>query len=93
MSGAMQVQIDLDYPIQVDGVEVRYLTMRRPKVRDQKIADAQGGSDGEREIRLFANLCAVAPRDIEDLDMADYAQLQGVFADFLNRKSVMKTSA
>ena len=93
MSGAMQVQIDLDYPIQVDGVEVRYLTMRRPKVRDQKIADAQGGSDGEREIRLFANLCAVAPRDIEDLDMADYAQLQGVLADLLNRKSVMKTSA
>ena len=88
----MQQQIDLLYPIQVDGVQVSYFTMRRPKVRDQKIAEAQGGSDAEREIRLFANLCAVAPRDIEELDMADYAQLQETYSAFRKPSSTTKTS-
>ena len=32
---------------------------------------------------LFANLCAVAPETIHDLDLLDYRQLQTAFTDFI----------
>lgn len=35
------------------------------------------------EIRLFANLCEVAPAVIEDLHMADYQRLQELYQSFL----------
>jgi len=60
------------------------LTMRRPKVRDMLAAEKAKGNDAEKEILLFANLCEVAPADIEALDMADYQQLQKVYKDFLS---------
>lgn len=92
MSGAMQVQIDLDYPIQVDGVEVRFLTMRRPKVRDQKASAVAGKTDVDKELALFANLCMVAPSTLDELDMVDYGKLQDAYSGFRKPSSEMTTS-
>lgn len=75
--------IALDYPIEADGVRLERLTIRRPKVRDLLTANKSGGGDDvQREIRLFANLCEVAPETIEGLDMADYGKLQEAYAGF-----------
>ena len=64
----------------VDGERHEALTMRRPKVRDVKSAERSGGgSNAETEIRLFANLCEVAPAVIEELDLEDYERLQAEF--------------
>jgi hypothetical protein len=60
------------------------LTLRRPKVRDMLASDKTKGSDAEKEIALFANLCEVAPADIESLDMADYQALQKAYQGFLS---------
>ena len=60
------------------------LTLRRPKVRDMLAADKASGSDAEKEVRVFANLCEVAPAVIEALDMADYQALQERYAGFLS---------
>ena len=38
----------------------------------------------DSEIRMFANLCEVAPAVIEELDMADYMRLQRVYEGFLS---------
>ena len=76
--------IKLKHPITIDGAEVSELNLRRPKVRDVRAADKAGSSDGEREIRLFANLCEVTPAAIEELDMADYLQVQRAYQDFLS---------
>lgn len=78
--------IKLDHPIAVDGVEVTELTLRRPKVRDVRAADKSSGSDGAREIRLFANLCEQTPAAMEELDMADYLKIQEAYQDFLSPK-------
>lgn len=77
-------KINLDYPVRIDGVEVKVLQMRRPKVKDQLAADKFGGGDAEKEVRLFANLCEVAPDTIEELDLADYTKLQGEYKGFLS---------
>ena len=77
-------EIKLQYPITVDGEEVAVLTMRRPKVKDQLAADKTTGTDAEKEIRMFANLCDIAPSALDELDLADYVKLQEVFTGFLS---------
>lgn len=81
----MTAEILLDYPVEIDGVSVGHLTMRRPKVRDKKVSDAQGGTEAEREATFFANLCMVSPKVIDELDLVDYAKLGEAFLGFLNR--------
>lgn len=77
------VAVALKYGTAVDGADVKTMTMRPPLARDSR--DAQRGSDGpaDMEIKLIANLCAMAPETIEELHMADYVLLQKAYSDFL----------
>ena len=76
--------ISLQYPITVDGAVIEQITVRRPRVRDRLIAEKTPGNEVEKEIRLLANLCEMAPDAIEMLDMADYLKLQECLAGFLS---------
>ena len=80
----MSETVTLKYPVTHDGAEHTTLTMRRAKARDSRDAQRGGGSSADNEIRLFANLCEVAPGVIEELDMADYMRLQRVYEGFLS---------
>ena len=74
--------IKLKYPITVDGVTYNELNMRRSKVRDRLAVTAMKCSDEQKEITLFANLCEVAPKVIEELDETDYTSVQKVYMGF-----------
>jgi len=76
--------IKLKYPIDVAGEKITSLNLRRPKVRDMLAADRASGSDAEKEVSLFANLCEVSPDAIMELDGADYQQLQEIYSGFLS---------
>ena len=76
------MQIKLLHPVVSDGTELRVLSLRRPKVRDVLLAAKIGGTDEEKEIRVLANLCEVAPDVVEELDMADYKKLQDGYRSF-----------
>lgn len=80
------VEIALDFPIKIDGVECSRLTLRRPKVGDILAAEegAKGRSEKEIEILSFANLCQVTPAEIRDLDLGDYQKLAKAFSAFLS---------
>lgn len=78
----MNMQIKLSHPVVSDGTELRVLSLRRPKVRDVLLAAKIGGTDEEKEIRVLANLCEVAPDVVEELDMADYKKLQDGYRSF-----------
>ena len=58
--------------------------MRPPRARDSRDAQRGGGASAEIEIRLYANLCEVAPAVIEELHMVDYLQLNAAFEGFLS---------
>ena len=79
------MQIKLSHPVMSDGTELRVLNLRRPKVRDVILAAKLGGSDEEKEVRMFANLCEVTPETIEDLDIADYKELQESYKAFFEK--------
>lgn len=78
------MKLTLRHPVTHDGTEYKELSMRRAKARDSRDAQRGGGTPADHEIRMFANLCEVAPEVIEELDMADYVQLQKGYEDFLS---------
>lgn len=81
--------IKLKFPIETDGENCTNLTMRRSKVKDRLvIAKMKTASDEEKEIRLFANLCEVSPNIIEELDEADYANLQKTYMGFFESEGI-----
>jgi len=80
----MSESIKLKYPIDVAGEQITSLNLRRPKVRDMMAADKASGSEAEKEVSLFANLCEVSPDAIMELDGKDYQQLQETYSGFLS---------
>ena len=83
MNAPSPASLDLRYPVEVDGATHTTLTMRPPRARDSRDAQRGAGSAGDMEIRLFSNLCEVAPAVIEELHMADYQRLQETYQGFL----------
>ena len=83
--------ITLKYPVTVDGATHATLTMRRPKVRDERDARRRGGDPVDQELRLFGNLCEIAPNVIEELDAADYDRIQEAYFDFFPEGSRRRT--
>lgn len=77
------VDIELKYPVTVEGHEYKKITMRAPKVRDQIVAQKASGKE-EMELTLFANLCEITPDVLEELELADYSQLHSAYHDFLS---------
>lgn len=79
-------KIELDFPIQVSGVEVKHLVMRRPKVRDEVAFTKCKGDESDKTLQLLASLCEVAQDDLLELDSADWAKLEAQFQDFKGAK-------
>lgn len=80
----MGVDIVLKHGFKVSGVETKKIHMRAPTVGDTLAADKLGGSDAEKEIAMFANLCQVAPAELHAMHMADYKKLQEAWASFFD---------
>jgi len=81
--------IELKYEIESGGQTYKKLSMRRSKVKDRLVvAKMKSASDEEKEIRLFANLCEVEPKIIEELDESDYATLQKAYMDFFKSEGI-----
>ena len=79
-------KIELDFPIEISGVAVKHLTMRRPKVRDEMAFAKSKADDADKAINLMASLCEVSPDDLLDLDSADFAKLEAQLLDFKGAK-------
>lgn len=79
-------KIELDFPIQVSGVEVKHLIMRRPKVRDEVAYTKCKGDDSDKTMQLLSSLCEVAQDDLLELDAADFAKLEKQYQDFKGAK-------
>jgi len=81
--------IKLNYPIESNGQNISELNMRRSKVKDRLlVAKMKNAPDEEKEIRLFANLCDLEPKAIEELDESDYANLQKAYMDFFKSEGI-----
>lgn len=84
-------KITLDYPLMIDGKEVKDLTMRRAKVRDLLRAADCGSSAAVQEVALFGRMCGINPEDFHEMDVCDYSKIQEAYQGFLSSKP--KTAA
>lgn len=75
--------ITLPRPITLAGVEQTAMRMREPTVEDQIVASELKGSDAQKEVTMFANLCEVSPADIRGLPMKAWKRLQEAYSGFL----------
>ncbi|GHS91591.1 hypothetical protein AGMMS49949_02230 [Alphaproteobacteria bacterium] len=75
--------IKLDHPIQVNGIALKEIFLRRPKVRDRLVVDKMTVSDAEKEVLLIANLAEISREAVEELDLSDYSKIQRQLQNFL----------
>lgn len=87
MDNRASAKIDLDFPIEISGVQVKHLVMRRPKVRDEVVFSKSKADDADKTLQLLASLCEVSPEDLMELDSADFAKLEQQFSSFKGAKS------
>lgn len=80
-------KIELDFPIEISGVEVKHLVMRRPKVRDLMAAQKGGGSEADMGVALVANLCEITPDEVLELDSLDWDKCEAQVAAFKSARS------
>ena len=74
------MEIKLEHPFTIaTGKRIDVLTMRRAKVKDLKAANRFGDKPEDQEIALLAILTDLTPEDVQEMDLADYTQLQGSF--------------
>ncbi len=78
-------KIIFHYPVEVDGETFSEVTMRPGKARDRLAAQktVPVGSPEEAEPQLFANLCEVPVKVVEELYDIDYNQLMEAYQSFL----------
>ncbi|EGV38451.1 phage tail assembly protein [Neisseria weaveri] len=72
-------EIKLKYPVRLaTGEMLEKLTLRRPKVGDIR-AVAGLATDAEQELAIMARISGLVPEDLDELDLADYKQVQDWF--------------
>ncbi|MCR9529231.1 phage tail assembly protein [Vibrio alginolyticus] len=87
-----KTEVKLAYPVELNGQKIEVLNLRRPKVRDQLIADKQNKNDADKEVHLMSLLAEVEPAVIQELDMEDYTEVQKVIVGFRKKNSESETS-
>lgn len=76
--GATQT-VKLKYPVRLaTGETLTELKLRRPRVGDLR-AVAHLSGDAEQELAIFARITGLVPEDLDELDLADYKQVQDWF--------------
>lgn len=68
----------------IDGVKTSAVSMREPTVLDQLISEGTKGTDLEKEVRIFANLCDLAPDSIKGLSVRNYKRLVVTYLGFVD---------
>jgi uncharacterized protein (DUF58 family) len=83
------VCITLDTPLNTPNGTVSTITLRRGKAKDMMAAQRAEKDPARGEILLISMLAQekVTPEDLEELDMADLAEVQAAFQSLFVRQS------
>lgn len=76
------LKIELSKAVEIDGAQIKTVTMREPTVQDQLDVQAIKGSEAHREVTLMANLCDLTPDQVKAMTMRNYRRLQAALEVF-----------
>lgn len=82
MDNRKEVEIALDFPVQLADRKLEKVTIRRPLMRD--MLKHQIGLDMTLQdtVNLIADLCGLVPDDVEALDTCDFEKLHSQLLRF-----------
>lgn len=81
------VTLPLEYPVKdvKDGTLIDEVTIRRPKVKDLKMADDEEGDIAESVV-LISGLSGLRKSEVEAMDFLDFKSISGVIQEFTKGK-------
>lgn len=82
MDTRKQVEIALDFPVQLADRLLDRVVMRRPAIGDLIDYPIYDVKDMKGELRLYAELCDLNPEELRLVDAADYDKIQKQFISF-----------
>lgn len=77
-----QVDICLDFPVQLADRKLEKITMRRPTVGDLLKHNLEVDISFKDSVVLLADLCGLVPEELELLDFYDFEKLQAQLLSF-----------
>lgn len=77
-----EVEITLDFPVQLADRVLDRVTMRRPTIGDLVDHPIYDNKDIKGEFMLYAELCNLNPEELRLVDSADYDKIQKQFISF-----------
>ncbi|WP_018694449.1 phage tail assembly protein [Algicola sagamiensis] len=69
------IPFELDYPVNIDGVETNQLNLRRPKGKDIKKMQLSKKDELVKSYEFFADLAGIPPSVIDEMDAEDLKKL------------------
>lgn len=83
MDNRKEVEIALDFPVQLADRKLERVIMRRPTIGDLLKHNINGANyELKDDIGFYADLCGLVSDDMEKLDMTDYEKIQKQFFRF-----------
>ena len=77
-----EVEISLDFPVQLPDRILDRVVMRRPVMRDMIECNIGTDMSMRDSVNLVARLCDLVPAELEDLDTCDFEKLQNQLLAF-----------
>lgn len=78
-----EVEITLDFPVQLADRKLEKVVMRRPSIGDLLKHNINGENyQLKDDIAFYSDLCGLIPDDMEMLDFMDYEKIQDQFFRF-----------
>lgn len=71
-----EVEIALDFPVQLADRKLEKVTIRRPVMRDFLKHKIDLDMNIEDAVKLLSDLCGIVPDELEMLDVCDFEKLQ-----------------
>lgn len=77
-----EVEIPLDFPVQLGDRKLEKATIRRPVMRDMIKHNVDLNMSVRDSVNLIADLCGLVPDELEEMDTCDFEKLQKQLLDF-----------
>ena len=91
---AQYFDVKLEDGIELDGVFLKSIQVRKPKVKDMLLAEAGSKNKSEAQVNMqfLCNLTDYTPDQLGELSVADYMILNNALAPFLGTESQKQKS-
>lgn len=84
--------VKLEFPIEVNGLEIKEIKLRRPAVREILLLEKHQGDDLDKDVYMMSMLSEIEETKLHKIDASDFIALQGAYQGFFQKPSQSENS-